>query len=70
MEYCEECEQLAEYRLEKIEMEVERYYEDTEGNLQMELKEVVLTAGVCEEHLGRYLTRSYELVGKYVKRGM
>jgi len=65
--YCEECECVAKYKVKKIEQEVDGYFDDDDGNIQMKLVEVELEVDVCEEHLNKYLGRSYELVGTYDK---
>jgi len=68
--YCEECDKFADFQVKKIEQEIEGYYDDEDGNLQMTLKEVVTVVDVCTGHLEMYLNKSYEMVGTYNKMGM
>ena len=64
---CERCGKLADYNISIDEQIIENYYDDEDGNLQMNIKTEAIFIDICEEHLPFYLDKGYSMVGQYKK---
>ena len=63
--YCERCESLARYRVEKIAPVIDGYYEDEKGDLQVKMREDKDACDVCEECVSFFTIRNYEITGEW-----
>ena len=62
---CAKCEAQAIVRMEKKSGVCKGFYEDEDGNMQMEYEETNETVSVCDEHAFYYVSIGYEVTEVY-----